>query len=262
MIATIAGEVNPLYSVACVGVDEAWVSGKDKTIRRVDIHGSVRDTVTCQVSPNDITITSQGELVYSDGPNRTVNIVRHGRTETLITIPKGWSPMGLCCTRSGDILVSMSTSGFTSRYKIVRYDKHIMKQEIERDDHGQPIYKGGRNILWVVENNNGDICASDNNAKAVVVVDKSGRVRFRYDGTPARKKTFNPEHLVINSISQIIVTDNNNACLHILDQNGQFLRCVENCGLDEPCGLSVDSEGRLWVGLLNTGKVKVIQYMK
>ncbi|XP_048740769.2 uncharacterized protein LOC125654771 [Ostrea edulis] len=263
-ITTIPTGVIPLGHVACVGVDEAWVSGGDKTIRRVDIHGSVRDTVTttCEDWPNDITVTRQGELVYSDGNNRTVNIVRHGRTETLITTPQGWHPDKLCCTKSGDILVSMLTSG-RSQYKIVRYQGHTVKQEIDRDDDGEPIYKGGRYTLFVVENNNGDICVSDCKADTVVVVDKSGRVRFRYDGTPARrKKSFYPAHIVTDSMSQIIVADFNNACLHILDQNGQFLRCVDNCGLDNPHGLSVDSEGRLWVGLGLSGEVKVIQYMK
>jgi hypothetical protein len=115
----------------------------------------------------------------------------------------------------------------------------------------------------VVENNNGDICASDNNAEKVVVVDKSGRVRFQYDGTPVRKmRAFDPDHLVTDSMSRIIVADNNNACLHILDQNGQFLKCVDNCGLHKPLGLSLDSEGRLWVGQFDLGEVKVIQYMK
>ncbi|XP_055998839.1 E3 ubiquitin-protein ligase TRIM71-like [Ostrea edulis] len=263
-ITTIPTGVNPLLHVACVGVDEAWVSGKDKTITRVDIHGSVRDTVTttCEEWPNDITVTRQGELVYSDVHNRTVNIVRHGRTETLITTPQGWHPGQLCCTKYGDILVSMLTTDYSQR-KIVRYQGHTEKQEIDRDEDGEPIYKGGKYTLFVVENNNGDICASDNNADTVVVVNKSGRVRFRYDGTPAkRKKSFNPRHIVTDSMSQIIVADINNACLHILDQNGQFLRCVDNCGLDKPRGLSVDSEGRLWVGLYQSGEVKVIQYMK
>ncbi|XP_056001161.1 uncharacterized protein LOC125653789 isoform X2 [Ostrea edulis] len=150
-----------------------------------------------------------------------------------------------------------------SQYKIVRYQGHTVKQEIERDEDGEPIYKGGKYALCVVENNNGDICASDGNADTVVVVNKSGRVRSRYDGTPARRKeSFNPRHIATDSISQIIVTDIDNACLHILDQNRQFLRCVDNCGLDDPNGLSVDSEGRLWVGLYDSGEVKVIQYMK
>jgi hypothetical protein len=261
-IATIPTGVNPLYHVACAGVDEVWLSGKDKTIRRVDIHGSVRDTVKCPNWPDDITVTRQGKLVYSDGPKRTVNIVRHGKTKTLITAPQGWYPRQLCCTKSGDILVSMDNTD-SSRYKIVRYQGHTVTQEIDRDEDGKPIYKEGEYALYVVENNNGDVCASDRNADTVVVVNKSGRVRFRYDGTPARrKKSFDPKHIVTDSMSQIIVADYNNACLHILDQNGQFLRCVDNCGLVNPVGLSVDNEGRLWVGLQDSGKVKVIQYMK
>jgi hypothetical protein len=135
-------------------------------------------------------------------------------------------------------------------------------QEIDRDADGEPIYKGGEYGLCLVENNNGDVCVSDSNADTVVVVNMSGRVRFRYDGTPARRKEpFNLAHIVTDSMSQIIVADCNH-CLHILDQNGQFLRCVDNCGLDYPNGLSVDSEGRLWVGLQKSGDMKVIQYMK
>jgi hypothetical protein len=127
----------------------------------------------------------------------------------------------------------------------------------------QSIKEGNTYLLYMVENNNGDICAADSNAMSLVVVNKSGRVRFRYDGTPTRwKKSFDPVYIVTDSMSQIIVADNNNACLHILDQNGQFLRCVDNCGLDNPSGLSVDREGRLWVGLCDSGEVKVIQYMK
>jgi hypothetical protein len=263
-IKTISTGVNPLGYVSCVGADEIWVSGTDKTIRRVDIHGSVRDTVitTCNPYPSGITVTRQEELVYSDYNNRTVNIVRHGRTETLITTPRGWWPGKLCCTKSGDILVCMYTTD-KSENKIPRYQGHTVTQEIDRDEDGKPIYKGGEYPLYVVENNNGDVCASDMNAITVVVVNKSGRVRFRYDGTPARrKKLFIPAHIVTDSMSQIVVADINNDCLHILHQNGQFLRCVDNFGLDDAYGLSVDSEGRLWVGFAGSGEVKVIQYMK
>jgi hypothetical protein len=262
--ATIPTGVSPLFHVACVGVDEAWVSGKDKAIRRVGIHGSVRDTVTttCQYWPNGITVTKQGELVYSDGPNRTVNIVRQGKINKLITLPQGWKPDRLCYTKSGDILIGMCTFDFSQR-KIVRYQGQSVTQEIDRDEDGKPIYKGGNYGLHVVENNNRDVCASDYNAEIVVVVNKSGRVRFRYDGTPARRKeSFGPAHIVTDAMSRIIVADLRNNCLHLLDPNGQFLRCVDNCELVNPCGLSVDSEERLWVGLQNSGEVKVIQYMK
>jgi sugar lactone lactonase YvrE len=259
-----SGVILPLGAIACVGVDGTWVSGRDKTVRRVDIHGSVRDTVTttCYIRPFGITVTKHGELVYSDHYNRAVNIVKQGKTEKLITTPWGWHPGTLCCTKSGDIIIYMFTTGF-SRNKIVLYQGDIVKQEIDRDENGSPIFEGGKRPLCAVENNNGDICVSDNNANVIVVVNKSGRVRFRYDGTTAKKKEpFNPGYVVTDSMSQIIMTDYNNDCLHILDQNGQFLRCVGNCGLNYPNGLSIDSEGRLWVGLVHSGEVKVIQNKK
>ncbi|XP_061182726.1 E3 ubiquitin-protein ligase Midline-1-like [Saccostrea echinata] len=264
VIANIPTNVKNLLNVAYVGSDKVWINGDDKMITCVDIHGAVQDTVTstCETFPNDIIVTRQGELIYSDGVNRTVNIVRDGKTETLITIPRGWRPVGLCCNRSGDILVSMRTSDYNHR-KIVRYQGQRVTQEIEKDEHGDPVYQGGQYNVYVVENNNGDIVVSDLNANTVVVVDRTGKVRFRYNNKPpGGKKSFSPTQIVTDSMGHIIVGDEFNDCLHILDQNGQFLRCVDNCGLKRPGGLSVDSEGRLWVGLCDSGEVKVIQYMK
>ncbi|XP_056000107.1 uncharacterized protein LOC130046416 isoform X2 [Ostrea edulis] len=234
-------------------------------IQCVDMLGTVQDTVTSigDGYPNHIIVNRQGELIYSDGPKRTVNIVRHGKTETLITTPEGWKPGGLCCTRSGDILVNMFTID-NSYNKIVRYQGQRVTQEIDKDEHGNPIYQGREYAVFMTENKNGDIVASDLNADTVVVVDRRGKVRFRYnDRPPGGQKAFSPRQIVTDSMGHIIVTDPNNACLHILDQNGQFIKCIDNCGLNDwPVGLSVDSRGRLWVGLYKSGEVKVIQYMK
>ncbi|XP_078330473.1 uncharacterized protein LOC144624512 [Crassostrea virginica] len=266
VIATIPTNYKPLWGVACVGGAEAWTYGKNQTITRIDIHGAVRDTVTttCQYGPNDISVTRERELIYSDGISETVNIVRHGESETLITPPQGWIPWKLCCTRSGDILVHVfKGSGLQRKNKIIRYQVQNMKQEINKDGQGNPIFKNGGNPLYMSENNNGDVCLSDRNANTMVVVDHTGRVRFRYDGTPARReKSFAPRDIVTDALSQIIVADIDNNCLHILDQNGQFLTCVDVCGLKKPRGLSADSEGRLWVGLLDTGEIKVIKYLE
>ncbi|XP_062618799.1 uncharacterized protein LOC134280412 [Saccostrea cucullata] len=108
-----------------------------------------------------------------------------------------------------------------TKNKIVRYQGKKVKQEIFKDENDKFIYGRGKWTLFVAENNNGDICASDRNADDVVVVDKTGRARFQKDGTPAiGKKKFDPNELVTDSMSQIIVTDWTNDCLHILDQMG------------------------------------------
>ncbi|XP_055999941.1 uncharacterized protein LOC125656567 [Ostrea edulis] len=260
-IANIPTNLTKLAKVACIKSGKAWISGKDEKIQCVDIHGTVQDTVTstCFDFPTDIAVNKQGELIYSDYINRTVNIIRHN---PMITIPQGWHPMGLCCTRSDDILVSTKTTD-NCHCKIVLYQGQSVIQEINQDEHGNPIYQGGSYEVFVTENNNGDIVASDLNAKAVVVVDRTGKVRFRYnDKPPTGQEPFSPRQIATDSMGHIIVADPDNACLHILDQNGQFIKCVDDCGLNEwPTGLSVDSEGRLWVGSYNSGELKVIQYI-
>ncbi|XP_062612558.1 tripartite motif-containing protein 3-like [Saccostrea cucullata] len=264
VIATIRTGLKPLGPIICIEGDEAWACGQDKFIRRIDIRGSMKEKIItkCEPYPGDISVTSQGELINSFMKSKTVNIIRQGRIETLITLPLGWHPMGLCCTRSGDVLVSLRTAD-GSRYKIVRYQGQTATQEIDKDDRGQNIFKGGNGGVLMKESNNGDICAADLNANIVIVMDKTGRVRFRYDGTPARRNNpFRPVYISTDSLNQIIITDLNNDCLHILDQNGQFLKCIDNCGLQSPAGLSVDSKGRLWVGCFHSGDVKVIQYME
>ncbi|XP_078327852.1 uncharacterized protein LOC144623328 [Crassostrea virginica] len=264
VIATIPTNYKPLYGVACVWGTEAWIFGQNKTITRIDMQGTVKDTVTttCLDWPDGMSVTREREMIYSDANSRTVNIVRHGKSETLITTPQAWTPWRVICTRSGDILVNVyEESGLQLKNKIIRYQGRNIKEEINKDGQGNPIFKDGVKTLLMSENNNGDVCVSDGNADTVVVVDNTGKVRFRYNGTPARRhKSFAPRYIVTDALSQIIVADINNNCLHILNQDGQFLRCVDDCGLEKPYGLSVDSEGRLWVGLSNTGKIKVIQY--
>ena len=152
-------------------------------------------------------------------------------------------------------------TGPQTKNKIIRYQGQTITQKINKDRQGSPIFKDGTYPLNMSENNNGDVCVSDANADTVVVVNKPGRVRFRYDGTQARpKKAFGPRGIVTDALSQIIVADCNNNCLHILDQNGQFLRCVDDCGLEKPYGLSIDCEGKLWVGS-ERGDIKVIKYL-
>ncbi|XP_062618794.1 uncharacterized protein LOC134280408 [Saccostrea cucullata] len=261
VIATIPTGVKPLHRVVAVGGDKAWVSGLDKALKCVNIYGSVEQilALTQQIYPSDISLTREGELIYSISEDRTVNIVRREGIEILIKTPQEWTPEGLSCTKSGNILVTLSNR---QQKMIARYHGQEVKQEIFKDENGKALFASGKLVPFIAENNNGGICVSDINAQTVVVLDTTGRVRFRYNGRPAgRRKGFVPRKIVTDSMSQIIVEDLRSDCLHILDQDGQFLKCLDRCGIPKPCGLSVDSEGRLWVGLFEKGEIKVIRYM-
>ena len=142
---------------------------------------------TSRFWPGGISVTRGRELIYSNSNHRTVNIVRdwNWKSRTLITTPHDWRPGRLSCTRSGDILVHVCNGRDPkTKNKIIRYQGENIKQKINNDGQGNTIFKDGVYSLYMSENNNGDVCVSDVNADTVVVVDKTGRVRFRYDGTP------------------------------------------------------------------------------
>ncbi|XP_022304276.2 uncharacterized protein LOC111111534 isoform X3 [Crassostrea virginica] len=272
VISTIPTNFDNLCGISCVGEAEGWVFGEhDNNISRIDMQGSVNDIVSTgpRYGPKAISVSNEGKLLYSISEEKlgSVKLVRTGWSEQLIIAPPWWTPEQLCCTRSGDILLNEKlwhwnwSGNIPKDIRIVRYHNKEKSQEINKDRNGVSIFMKGPRSLYMSENNNGDICVSDSNDRSVVVVNQTGRVRFRYDGVPARRKRpFDPRDIVTDAYNQIILTDYSNNCLHILDQNGQFLKCVEGCGLENPKGLSLDRKGRLWVGT-KSKSIKIIKYM-
>ncbi|XP_062567111.1 uncharacterized protein LOC134229385 [Saccostrea cucullata] len=264
-VTTIDTGYDRLYNVACLSDEKIWTSGNDSIMKLYSINqGSLLKSITTKSGnmPYDIAVTKSGDLVHTDYyGDRTVNIVKNEKIKKVIRL-RTWRPRGVCSTSSGDLLVIMySDDG--KQTKVVRYSGSTEKQTIQFDYKGKPLYSSDGYYRYITENRNLDICVSDYGARAVVVVNQAGKLRFRYTGhTPApMNKPFSPLRITTDSQSHILTDDDNNHCVHIIDQDGQFLRYID-CGLSYPQGLCIDTNDNLFVAQLFKAQVKKIKYLQ
>nr|XP_022299821.1 uncharacterized protein LOC111108316 [Crassostrea virginica] len=253
-----------LRSVYCLNEEHIWMSGETADIKCFNIQGVLQKTIRTNSGdwPDDIAVDKDGDLLYYDRITRTVYKVKNDQTEEIITLQE-WRPYNLCVTSSVDLLVTMYSHDETQS-KVVRYSGSTVKQTIQFDEEGQPLYSGNSQIKYISENRNLDICVADNEAGAVVVVNQAGKLRFRYTGppSPTKNKPFKPYGITTDSQGRILTVDSENDCIHILDTDGQFLRYIDNCDLEDPFDLCVDSDDNLFVCEYMKGNVKKIRYSK
>ena len=255
-----------LYNVSCLSDEEIWTSGHNEIIKLYNLKGKLLTSMRTKSAqmPQDIAMTRSGTLVYADYLNRSINLVSGTEIQTLITL-RGWKPFGLCSTSSGDLLVIQYRDD-EKQTKLVRYSGNTQKQSIERDEQGNMLFSSDSTYtIHLSENRNLNtcICVADNGAGAEVVVSAAGKLRFRYIGPPSTsREPFRPDGIITDSQANILTSDFYNDRIHIIDQDGLFLRYIHNCGLQNPYGLCLDSRDYLFVAERKTGRVKKIQYYK
>ncbi|XP_061168606.1 E3 ubiquitin-protein ligase TRIM71-like [Saccostrea echinata] len=259
-VTTINTGYRELYSVACQSDEEIWTSGNDGiklfSISRGSLLQSLSTTSECIL--NNIAVTKRGDLVYANYFSKTVNIVKKQKTEVIRF--KNWNPLTVCTTSSADILVVIEKGEDDT--KVVRYSGATEKQTIQFDNKGKPLYSPRGLFKHITENRNLDICVADNGFHAIVVVNMTGKLRFRYTGhTLAQTNLLSPRGITTDSQSHILTADNESNCIHIIDQDGQFLRYID-CGLSEPWGLCIDTNDNLFVAEMQSNQVKKIRYKK
>uniref|UniRef100_K1QJY8 Uncharacterized protein n=1 Tax=Magallana gigas TaxID=29159 RepID=K1QJY8_MAGGI len=161
------------------------------------------------------TVTLEGDLIYAERFEQVISKITLDNTTTELIKTGDWEPISVHSSRiNGDILVGMVKDG---KAKVTRYDKTGTEiQNIQWDNEGQELYS---KPLYITENINSDICTSDFDKSAVVVVDKSGQHRFTYTDQGSE---FLPYGIDTDILGHILVCDFNSNKVHLLDQDGKY----------------------------------------
>lgn len=254
-----------LSSVACLSDERIWTIGESNAMKLHNLQGQLLESIKTKSgnAPEDIAVTKRGNLVYTDPKDKSLNMV-NSEIQTVIKLTE-WRPRKVCSTSSDDLLVLMLSKD-DKQTKVVRYYGPKKKQIIQFNESGQPLYSSNLPFgytKYIMENRNQDICVTDNGARAVVVVNKAGKLRFTYKGiSSCPTRIFDPVGITSDSQCRILISDWSNCIVHILEQDGQFLRYIDICDLRYPYGICVDSKDNLLVVETGTNKVKKIQYYK
>eukprot|EP00105_Crassostrea_gigas_P002376 XP_011414879.1 PREDICTED: tripartite motif-containing protein 3 [Crassostrea gigas] len=250
--------VDDVFHISLGKSGRLWVSDDDGNIIQIDLQGNQLQKIhTSGISEGCHTLTQDGDLIYTDRDNKVINRITPDNTITEFIKTGDWKPLSIYSSHiNGYILVGMKKDG---KGKVTRYNKTGEEiQNIQRDNKGQGLYDTPH---YITENINGDVCVSDYNKHAVVVVDKSGQHRFSYTG---QGSGFTPFGICTDVLGHILVCDVISKTVHLLDQDGQFLSLLltEQQGVEDPCSVCVDDENNLWVGQDFTNTVTVYKYLQ
>lgn len=133
-----------------------------------------REMYKSQFQPNQGmthgTLQWQQVVIYND---RSVNIVKSSQIHTLIKLRR-WIPHNICSTSAGDLLVIVESDDY-EQTKVVHYagSTEIRSiRSIQLNDSGESLYSSGV-TKYITENRNKDICVTDLDLHAVVVVNQA-----------------------------------------------------------------------------------------
>ena len=261
-IQTPYGKKTALWRILSDDAGKIWISGNDQKMYQIDKSGSILNTVSVSDNILALSLSVDKELIISSHwPDTKVYKYDGNVVRTVVDLDQ-WCPRGLCHSANSDLLVSMRSVDKTQS-RVVRYAGTTETMVIQNDRQVKPLFSVGvDNVLLLTENGNRDICVADYAGNAVVVVNVSGELRFKYQGNIGQKpnyKSFIPLTIATDVNQQILINDASNDIVHVIDRDGNFLRYIEY-----PCngGLSIDPEHNLIAGNQKSGEIRIIRYSK
>ncbi|XP_013413029.2 E3 ubiquitin-protein ligase TRIM71-like [Lingula anatina] len=127
-----------------------------------------------------------------------------------------------------------------------------------KDKDGEQLFNSPYKVAYM---SNGCLVVSDETPNKLHILTPSGDPLYQYTGPD--NKLGRPHGVCVDAYDNILVTDVDNHCTHLVSPNGKFIQYIatEADVLEYPWGCTINKDGDLVVAQRN-GKVKVFQYLK
>jgi hypothetical protein len=252
----IASGVNDVFHFSLDKAGRLWVSSSVGNLFQIDLQGNQLHEIQTSGGYGYHTVTQDEELIFTERRNKLIEKITPDGIITEFIKTGDWEPISIHSSHiNRDILVGMRKDGNAKVKRCCNRGKKI--QNIKRDNEGQVLYDWPH---YITENINGDVCVSDYNKRALVVVNKSGHHRFSYTG---QGSNFWPYGICTDVFGHIVVCDKVSHSVHQLDQDGQFLSqlITQGHGVYSPVSVCVDDENNIYVGQKDSKTVIVYSFL-
>ena len=230
--------------IICAGQGLAWLKIDHNNVhllKLVDKNGSSKQTIRTDFSISEVALTSNGEILLLNSQNRSIKSVsQQGQITTLFRTSS--YPSSLCCLHNGDIVVAFSSDNKVTVYNGVGHIKQTLDNIRFQRPMKLAVNKVNQDIYVKCHSHNGNL---------VTAVTVYGQLRYEYVGQDEDTQ-FQPEAVCTDMMGHILIADSGIQAIHILDQDGQLIRYIDNLilrqGFSFPETIDVDREGCVWVG--------------
>ncbi|XP_021364438.1 uncharacterized protein LOC110457466 [Mizuhopecten yessoensis] len=240
----------------------AWAYGPYLHLTQLTSKGGIQQAIFSPVEVTHICMSPSTQKVWvCSREDNSVMKLKSGKWLTSSSLVRKFNtrdkPMCLCVTKDGHVLVG-------TKHGIIKYTREGKKSLMTTSPSTEPLMRSPMMISECPVSENVAVLDGDwSIEKHIIVLNKHLQEVYRYGphqhGSRPESQTFYPTCVTYDRLGQLVVTDFNNNCLHLLSGDGQYLGLLYT-DIYRPNGVCVDKQGVLWVVHGSNRKVKRLKY--
>ena len=215
-----------------------------------------KNSFNLRFDADDMVLSSSEGLIATNCETKClIHISGTGRTRTICyTAPL--NPWSLCINNRQQIVVGVGADSGKRPIKLLVYNANgsLILQTIEMSQSNIPLFR--KNIMQVMQNNNGDYVVCDHNR--IVCVGREGIYKWEHDFGIGVMYS-----MVCDRYDNIITVDPWCNEVKMISGDGKKitrLLLTKRDGISDPWSLSIDKYGALWIGQKET--IIIAKYLK